>query len=962
LREKAAFRARQGRRRLAMPRRLRLAGAFVALALERLMSRPLLSLLLLATLSLIIGLAASIPVFSGAVSLRMMQEEIDRRSQIKGLPVFSVRLTAEPTAQRPMGLEEIERSREWLGSLMETALRLPITSYSVVVESPMYRLTPRLDDMGHSSAYLASARVITIGNIESVLQITSGDPFGQPGESPEILNVWVRRAFAEELALEVGNVYELGGLYTAQGQGIPVRIAGAFDFIGAEDAFLERLMEGQYTGDLLTSAGMFRDHVSTEIETGSAFASWYFIFDEGKVNLSHAEQYIAGLQFIKREAGRRLPSGTMGIAPMEELLRGQQRKVALSIILFGFSLPVFLFLVFFVSALSVMQARYQEGETAVLVSRGSTAWQILGLAGAESVILLTVALPVGILSGMLIAQAVGQATGFMTFAARPPLKVSLYAVDWQPLAAVAAISLLARLTATWQRRRSTVISHERARSRQRTWVTATRYVYLGFLALVTFYAYQQLQQRGTMGLSSIDAFDPRHDPLLILSPALFLFTAPILAVELFSVVSAGLGLVGRLLPHLPSYLALSNLGRDNSHYRMPTRILVLSLAMGIFYASMAKSADIWLLDSRRYAYGADLTFMTGMAPGGSALGETPSQTAIPFVPTDTYREISGVQEAARVAEFEASLHGQRDVPDIRLLAIDRVDFPRVAYFRSDYASQSLGELMNRLAAKPNGVLLPSTLAEQLTLNRGDLVRININLSKQSLVQFDFEVAGTFDYFPTMYPDKAPVLITNASYLELNTSNVLPHSMWLKLEPEADSEAIMLAVFRLRAQPGEVRDLTALLKTEQGRLERTGIFGLLSVCFVTGAILAVADLFVHSTLMLRERSVSYAVLRALGLERKQMLASLMVEGIAVLSYGLLAGVVCGVLCAQLFVPYFTLGGTPGRPIPPFQPFIDGTRTVWIAVVMGLALAATEGIAMVRLARTRLFETLRMGDAT
>jgi ABC-type lipoprotein release transport system permease subunit len=183
---------------------------------------------------------------------------------------------------------------------------------------------------------------------------------------------------------------------------------------------------------------------------------------------------------------------------------------------------------------------------------------------------------------------------------------------------------------------------------------------------------------------------------------------------------------------------------------------------------------------------------------------------------------------------------------------------------------------------------------------------------------------------------------------------------LTLEPGADSEAVIEDVRRLQVKPKSIQDLNHTLEIESRRLERVGVFGLLSFCFVAGAVLSVADLIVYSTAMLRERSIRHAVLRALGLERPTVMNMVMVEGIVSVSYGLVLGIICGVACAKLYVPYFPLTNVATVPIPPFIPFVDWVRTGWIAGIMALALLATEFAVLVRMTRARVFEVLRLGN--
>ena len=178
-------------------------------------------------------------------------------------------------------------------------------------------------------------------------------------------------------------------------------------------------------------------------------------------------------------------------------------------------------------------------------------------------------------------------------------------------------------------------------------------------------------------------------------------------------------------------------------------------------------------------------------------------------------------------------------------------------------------------------------------------------------------------------------------------------------PEADSEVILDALRRLQARPGFVRDLREELALEERRLERVGIFGMLSLCFVAGGLLAVANLLVSSTMMMQRRSIGYAVLQALGLQRGKVLQTVTLESLVSMAYGLAAGVACGVLCARLYVPYFPLSDAAGLPVPPFIPLVDWGWTVWIASAVTVAMFVAQAVALVRLVRARIFESLRMG---
>jgi putative ABC transport system permease protein len=422
------------------------------------------------------------------------------------------------------------------------------------------------------------------------------------------------------------------------------------------------------------------------------------------------------------------------------------------------------------------------------------------------------------------------------------------------------------------------------------------------------------------------------------------------------------GFIARHLPWVSAYLAGLNLARAGGQHRGPVYRLALCLTLGVFYASLARSADIWLADLLRHQHGADLTFRLGGTSdeGFAAFGEDTDEPAeVPLLPSAVYQAVPGVQSATRLTDFDATILAVRDRSTrYRLVAIDRADFSAVAYFRRDYAAAPLGELMNRLGAVQNGILLPSSTAASLMLREGDALRLSVNLYKDTWVQLDARLVGVFEHFPTMYPE-APVLVANLSYLELTTSGLLPHSVWLRLAPGATSAAVLDGIRQLHVTPRDILDLNQVLLTESSRLERTGTFGMLTVCFVAGAILSVADLLLHSAFMLRERTVTHAVLRALGVWRGTTLASVVLEESASVVYSLGSGIACGVLGAMLYIPYYPLGSSSGHLIPPFQPFIDWQRTDWMTAGVAVALFLAELVVLRQVARARAHEVLRLG---
>ena len=106
----------------------------------------------------------------------------------------------------------------------------------------------------------------------------------------------------------------------------------------------------------------------------------------------------------------------------------------------------------------------------------------------------------------------------------------------------------------------------------------------------------------------INPEDLYQDPLLIVVPALFILTAALVTMRLFSLAMRLLDVLANRTPWLTIHLALRQLGRQSHEYISPLLLVIIALSMGIYTLSMAASLDQWLVDRIYYRVGADMTF------------------------------------------------------------------------------------------------------------------------------------------------------------------------------------------------------------------------------------------------------------------------------------------------------------------------------------------------------------------
>jgi putative ABC transport system permease protein len=932
--------------------------AFVGFCVRRLRSRVYLNVLYLLSLILIIGIVVAIPIFADASGRGILEEELAARSKLLNSPPFALRFYGMPTSRVPTTLDDANYVRDWLADSLTRKIRLPIKTTYCQYESPALQLRPQAGDTRYATEHVSSVRVAYVPGIEEHIAVTEGAPFGVPS-GQDALGVWLAASYARELGVQLGERFEMVYLLAGITNPVAVRIEGFFEATDPDDQYWYSDASTLFRGVFVTSHDAYNTYVAPLFPQGTGFNSWYFVFDDNRMNLDHADRYVTGIQDVELEFVRKIAGAKLDFAPTLELLHGQERKKSLSILMLGFSVPLLCILLLFMASISAIISRFQVRETAVLISRGSSRRDIMAWIGLESALLLALAIVPGILLGLYLARLLGNSAGFFSFVTRAIIHPRLTTTRWTWIALVGVFGVATRMIASWPGRQLTVVTHEHASVRVRVAVGGMRLLGILCLGVLTAYSYQQLEQTGTLFIGTWQAEGKvGFDPLVLLAPSLFLFSTPIIATELFTFVTRSMAFLCRPLPSLSAYLGFLHLGREGGQFRMPIYLLVLTLTSGIFYASIAKSADIWMVERRFYEVGADLTFKPdsswgeGVGGGGALAGD------VFMLPASEYETINGVANATRVAELVARVPSNEFREPLRLLAVDYSDFPQIAFYRQDFARHTLGELMAALARTPNGVLIPSSIANRLHLSERDRLPLRFTVL-DTTVTFNFEVVGIYEYFPTMFEDDRPVVVTSLFYLEDQTLSFLPHKVWIQLQPDADVAAVLENMEKMQVVPAQASIARELVAQDREGIEHIGIFGILTTCFLFAALFSAMGRVVYVLAGMMRRGQQFAVLRAIGMKGAQVLSIVSIEDLTTICYGLVCGVGLGLLSAYLYVPFYAVTDRPVLPVPPFLPHIDWQGAINIVAVMALVLLVTQVAVLMHVRRTRLFEALRMG---
>jgi len=961
--------------------------AIFIIAIKRILSQPWMALATVLGMVFAISLTMSVPLYASSVYNRIFLQSvgISNTEGEEGFPPFTFLFTYDSNILGNLNWEDVSKVNEFFQTRTESLLGLPVKiSAHYFSTNPMAMFPSSITQFPDEQKPLMWSSISYMSGLQDHVNVVEGT-FPQASAGTDgVVEVLINDNLAIELGLQVGEVYTLfarrqiveGATSTVS---IPVRISGVFQPKDANDEYWfirpelmkERLMVPEET---------LVNRISPVLDDEIYGAFWYMVMDGSSVKPDQAMKLANRIVYLQQLAGQVLPKIKLSVSPIEALYSYQRAANLLTVLLFAFSVPIFGLLLAFITMTAGMTVERQRNEIAVLRSRGAGIGQMIGIAVVESLILGGIALAVSLPASAGISIAISRTKSFLDFSANSDLNLNWNETTFFFGLGAIILTLLARLFPTFSAARSNIVLYKRERARslekpfwQRMWLDV-------ILMVPALYGIYQLQQSG-----SIDVFgasqkgDPFTNPLLIMVPALAIFAFALFFLRLLPYIMQFITWLAGRTRSVGIMMAARQLARTPTTYTLPLVLLILTLSLSAFTATLAGTLDNHLHDQAYYRTGSDVVFLdlgdspeesssSGYAPaaqqGSSSTGlnvETENPPGWFFLPVTDYLKLSGVEDATRVGRYSATAIFGNTYDSGEILGIDRYNLPNIMFWRYDFADQPLGALMNELGKTFDGILVPESFMSEHLLSYGDLITLRI-VNYQEAKEVDFHVVGSFKLFPTYYPGDRPVFVANLDYIFEGVGGEYPYNVWLKTNTkEIDLQAMSSeATQTLGARTLSWKETQSLINEEQSRPERQGLFGVLSVGFGAAALLTVLGFLLYALLSYQRRFVELGVLRAIGLSTNQMTIFLASELALLISMGALIGTALGVWVSNMFIPYLQVGASQESQIPPYVVFIAWPAISKVYILFGLLFVVALATLVVLLRRMKIFQAIKMGE--
>jgi len=944
------------------------------------------------TLSTLLGLVmavaftTSIPMYADGALKRVVAKSLAEESS--GLPAGSLLIRYQAVGAERAGVDALRDVNTYIEEQIPQDIGFPAEAYARSYTIKSAQLTP-VDPSKVDPSKRRSMTLTAMSGLDSHVEWTSGQlPTSATAGAGGVIEAVVLEEALYRNDMHVGDVFNYP---IPSGTGMPplkVKIVGAFKPLNESDAYWFQGLEG-LLNTLIVNDGLFEQMILTDKKIPLQLANWYYAFDLREIQTSQLTPLGAKLERLDINLYQKLKNTKVDLSFQPMLGEFRQMSLQLQIMLFTLAAPMIAMVFYYI----VMNARQsldrQRSVIAVLRSRGGSTRQITGIYLLEGLALGLVALLAGPLLGWFMAKSIGSSSGFLTFVDRKAIPVGVTKEALLYGATAVLIAILSSVIPAVVFARSSIVSYKQQLARSdRAPLWQRWYLDIALLGLVA-YGWYLFDQRQMLSIQTGLTTDQLQvHPLLFFVPALSIFAFGLFFLRIFPWLLRLFGWLGRAFLPVPLYLTLAQLSRSAKAYYPLMLLLVLTLGLGMYNSSAARTIDLNSTERTLYQYGTDVIIQTvwegfsddvptdpnagnsggpgqgsgqgqgqgqGQGGAGNPGQERPTRMRYVEPPFEVFRGLDGVKAAARVLLTKGNVVvSGKSTGQGMVMGIDNVDFAKVAWFRQDLFPVHPNYYLNLLGSYEQAVIISSAYAEKNALKEGDLLTITI---QQQPVEF--VVVGILPYWPSQYPDQTPFFIANLEYI-YDQAPIAPYEVWLKMEPDAKVKPVLDGLQAKNIEVASVKDVRNELIAQKKHPARGGVFGILSLGFLVSVIVSLIGYLLYWFFNLSSRVVQFGVLRAMGLSRKQLTGMLLLEQVFTAGLSIALGIGIGKLTSYLFLPFLQTTENVKTQVPPFRVVFESKDTYQLYAVVAVMMLTGATLLFLHIRRLRVHQAVKLGE--
>lgn len=711
------------------------------------------------------------------------------------------------------------------------------------------------------------------------------------------------------------------------------------------------------------------------VESNRMEISYYYdslLFDYTKINSANAKKINTYLsQLVKTDEMVTNSFGTI----LDEYTH-QERSI--SIILITFVLPIVALLLLFLYMISGRILEMETTEIAMLKSRGVSRWKVIRLYITQTSLIAVAGCIMGIPVGYFMCKLAAGTNAFLSFSFKD---VSNYKTTWSMVwfvllafvLSVLFMSLpvisLSKLTIT-DRKNLRVDINGKA-----IWEKC----FLDILLLIVsgYLLFNYNKQKEYMALQIIEG--KGIDPVLFLDSSLFILACGLLFLRLMGYLIRLINYIGRKKWKPETYVTFLQIIRNRKKQGFITVFLVMTVAMGVFNASLARTVNENMEQRTEYNVGTDLIIKEKWNLTTIKLGSGEylwSYREPDFARYDVLNDYGVTHKTKVIVDNKTDIIIDKKVEKGNtLMAIHTKEFGEIARLNPNLNDEHWYYYLNELAKNPKGVLISSNLAKKYDLKIGDTIqyeRYSPIDSEKTYVNVRSSVCGILDAFPGFESveyirNEKGELVTRDNYLivanyatVVNNCYLTPYQIWMSAEGIHDVNEIQNCL-----EDNGIKLTSITIQNDEIQKQRNSAMiqitnGMFSIGFIISLLICTVGFLIYWVLTIKEREMLYGIYRAMGMSMGEIIKMLIIEQIFSSIFAAISGGMVGVIATLLFSKLISVVYLPRKHNLPIEIFFEIEDILKIIIIICI----TFGICFCVMSRTvrkmDITKALKMGE--
>lgn len=782
----------------------------------------------------------------------------------------------------------------------------------------------------------------------------------------------VSESVSDEMGFIVGEKITFDHETDSDGKQITLVVAGIIKEASATDSYWETRLSDMTRQVFVTEDVL--DSLITRFAFETVVYGQRLMLDYTMINSRNASEHLESMKMLSEE------DDSLELNAVDILREYESRRNTVRTILWVLELPCVVLLMLFIYMVSSQILGSEAGEIAVLRSRGVTRRQTLRLYLLQSFILSFAGLIFGTGLGFVLCRCAASTDAFLKFTVKD---VSMYNFVWEMIPFGAAACLFAVLFMTLpvlKKSRITIVEYKSEGFSFKSRPFWEKYfIDIILLGISAYLLYNYNKQSEAISLSILEGNG--LDPVIFLDSSLFIFACGLVLLRLTRYIVILVNRIGQKHWKAPSYASFIQIIRTYAKQGFISVFLVMTIAIGIFQANMARTVNENNEERIRYNVGTDVRMEERWRKYAAVTG--PGQGTWVYVEPDfgRYRELADeglCESAARVIEDDRTMvkMGTETIRNCMLMGIHTKEFGETARLADGLNDSHWFNALNALAAKPEGIIISRNMAEDYSLDIGQRIsymRYNPSNSGGDLAGTAVaEVVAIIDAFPgyeryRYQYDEDGNFVRRENYLLVgnyaqivSSFDVFPYSVWIRLSENADSarfkeilEEKGIGINKWKAIDSEISE-----SRSDALIQITN--GMFTMSFIISILICVTGFLIYWIMSIKSREMQFGIYRAMGMRMSGIRKMLVNEQIFGSLLPMLAGGGAGMLSTFLFAKLIAVVYLPESHNIAVRIFTDISDVVKIFAVVLAAVLICFIVIRQLLKNMKIAQALKLGE--